>query len=173
MLTLHGSACLAKGRGARFRTSSECRSSSSSSSSNISFSSSQANQTHFLDSSNSRSSGSTVQSPPTLSEPSLTDPVTSLYSPATPTSASGVPSHFFDSATDAELARGGETPALATPVSSAAADDSVSKYVSLYSLPIREKIIHIIPCIFVGGSFGQNDRYAPSLTFCIHERRST
>jgi hypothetical protein len=50
------------------------------------------------------------------------------------------------------------------PAAAAADDDdnNVSKYTSLYSMPMREKVSQVLPCIFAGELFDPSDKSAPS-----------
>ncbi len=73
-----------------------------------------------------------------------------------------------DAVVDVSLDVGDESAALSpsSPSSAAAAaaaadaDDNISKYIPLYSLPLRERVLNIFPCVFAGSVFGHSDKYA-------------
>jgi hypothetical protein len=50
-----------------------------------------------------------------------------------------------------------ESPSVAA-AAAAAAVDVVSKYLSMYSLPMKEKVAYVLPCTFQGTLFGQGDK---------------
>jgi hypothetical protein len=40
----------------------------------------------------------------------------------------------------------------------AAAADVTNKYIAMYSLPVKERVVYVLPCTFQGALFGQADK---------------
>jgi hypothetical protein len=51
-------------------------------------------------------------------------------------------------------------PSASSPAAKAADEDVASKYITMYSLPVKEQLICIVPCTFIGSQFGESDRCA-------------
>jgi hypothetical protein len=66
-----------------------------------------------------------------------------------------------DRSSDGDVSPSQRSEATASPSAAAAAaaeDEPVSKYMALYSLPCREKVVHVMPCTLQGRLFGATDK---------------
>ncbi len=65
-----------------------------------------------------------------------------------------------DRSSDGDVSPSQQSEPTASPSAAAAAaeDEPVSKYMALYSLPSREKVVHVLPCSLQGRLFGATDK---------------